>query len=365
MLDNSKLYEEICYICFQNYDEKDVVPKILPCCKDTFCSSCLKECFKKQEKCPKCRRVRSFHSVLDLKTNQNFLRKIKCPSCESLVLKKHLVLNKYQHGKLGCEICAFDKSISLEELLKVIHKSFPNNHSLDFLTFSELILSDTLRKVEKFVNQFTTELKNQLMQSIKKRLLYTLYSYEESYYSLENFFNLNHSFEKIMDNENDMKFIDEFTKYFIANVGKIYNDYHTIEKLQNLGNSFELDINVSSIINNVVSKINNDLDQFLDFKKNLTDISSTKQEPDNIKTLYEVSLLNDSKVKSNLDNQFESEVILDEHENSILENYTTVEMYINKKKANNIYKGKSYQNLYTPLDETYLISTKSKKLVNL
>jgi hypothetical protein len=275
------------------------------------------------------------------------------------------VLNKYQHGKLSCEICAFDKSISLEELIKVIHKSFPKNPSIDFLSFSELILSDTLKKAEKFVDRLTSELKNQLMQSVKKRLLYTLYSYEESYYSLENFFNLSRSFEKIMDNENDMKFIDEFTKYFITNVEKIYNDYHTIEKLQNLCNSFELDINTTSIIDNVVNKINIDLDKFLDFKNNLNDFNSIRLEPDYIKRLQELSLLNDSKVKTNVDNQFESEVMLDEHENSILENYSTVEMYINKKKESNMYKGKLTEYLRTPLDGVYLNPKNCKELVNM
>ena len=62
-----------CSVCFEEYDNQDRFPKILPC-GHTYCNNCLKGLIKnKKIKCPKCRKENNVKHINNLIKNYEIL----------------------------------------------------------------------------------------------------------------------------------------------------------------------------------------------------------------------------------------------------------------------------------------------------
>ena len=186
----------LCEICYITFDKKIHIPKIVECCKNTFCIVCLKSLYQKKQHCPKCR-TNLIKNPDSLKTDISKFEKITtaCPSCNKQVKVNSLsvildgdtkrniflyCLNCPKENQKNIYISKYS-NLKLIDFLKNLKEEYDNikYETLPFL--NKLNLIDSLKgnkradreldsKINVYIDNFFEKMKRNLKVKLKNNM---------------------------------------------------------------------------------------------------------------------------------------------------------------------------------------------------
>ena len=257
-----------CEICCENFNQTNTLkqPRIVPCCSNSFCLSCLLDIYNRNDKqfrCPYCRKTISQNPnefKINLKIFEHYLI---CCYCSNKVLKNELFLCLDDGNmKIKCVKCHDNDDYKLIEYLpallnelKIFNEYYHANKDSDLIIFLK-------EKIKKQIESFFTDIIQKMTELISRKIISELKI--EAKYDLEiekNEFNrklkkadidynyLNHFFNEDKPMKNyDSKKILEIMEYYDNNIDSMQKNFKKISEFKNFienKNLFDLKPNIT------------------------------------------------------------------------------------------------------------------------
>ena len=268
-------FDKTCEICCMTYDPIQRIPKILPCCKKTYCFDCIKQNVEKFKKCINCRND-YIYGDHDLITDENVFQLI-CPFCKVETERIKLRINTMysNFGTVMCDSCQenepcienFFEFINLlnEELRDFDDKKIqlPENFEKNFVLnfekkFKEII--DVLN--QKLLKNF----KEHITLIVKDKCVDYSTNYELYKQLIDIKTNLTQAINQKRNKDIDFKIIKDYLAFYFYNKNKIVEAYKNLLKLEfitfktGINNTVTLDILSRQILSKFEVKV--DMDNF-------------------------------------------------------------------------------------------------------
>ncbi len=292
----------LCEICFLIYNKTNNLPKIIECCKHTFCLECLIKIYNKNNNRLMCSICRNFTDknpnelATDLdKFPENKPKCLKCPKCKKECTVDNLFVNinnkntNDSNGFILCKDCIFSEisnneknnnnklintiniennftdyyidNINLNEFFEnmKIELQFFNEGNIKNLDFTNNESDKTSKRIEESLDSKIMNFIDVFFERLKRNIKIKTKKFISEYLSEE--FDLNISAERDLNS-----FIYQYQKD-LKNVLDKINNFYTVsaENIDTINNSISIYMkinNVESIIDKIIHVKN--------FIKNLT-----------------------------------------------------------------------------------------------
>ena len=252
-------YEEKCEICFVEYEENIVIPKILPCCKKIYCFDCITNSFNKWGNCPNCKEKKSDWNMNSLQTKSLFAI---CPNCKNSTYKTSLkFLSSGDKMEILCRNCnKYDNNsqeINFNDYLKDIKNKFKNIGFTESNVLSYRTKKVYLRKINNILKNLFSRISTKVFEFFETEKKKKLDLYEKSYNSFNFYWNL---LEQVEKNENDLSNKDyghhqEFLKHN-SKLQNLSESFEILNNLQNIQDEFEINVeNIDDLPNKILREI--------------------------------------------------------------------------------------------------------------
>jgi len=186
-------YNNYCEICFVLFDTSHKIPKQLECCKSSFCLSCLKDIYKKnnyQLHCPICRTITNKNPE-DLILNKKKLEpELTCPTCSKGTKQSELgIIVTDKNSTIVCSKCSStyiyenlsDYLLNVGDEMEFYINSFCNFQGDSIENMIELQVDDIVDNLlQPILKNLKTRMKSKIMNEVWKG--YQLVS-EEKFFS--------------------------------------------------------------------------------------------------------------------------------------------------------------------------------------